>query len=38
MMSELDLHSVKDNQHAKDLRQWSFHSKVIVWTHTHTHI
>ena len=34
---ELDLQSVKMNQHATYVDQRSFHSNVIVLAHTHTH-
>ena len=40
MAFELDLDSVKKNQHAKYLGQRSCNLQVVVWsldTHTHTH-
>jgi len=34
---KLDLARIKLNHHARLLRQWSFTSKVILWTDRHTH-
>jgi len=34
--AEPDVVKVKMTRHSKYLGQWSFRSKVIVWTHTHT--